>query len=765
MAAAAIPISNLYPISQPEQVPEKELEYKPEKEQENTNIQNKTKLDFEYKNINAFSESNILEFFKSKYIEHQEIIKKNIANKGTIREINVAFRETVKLSNGQTTFIRKIKNFYNLYSMDSNWIKPENIGEFWKSFMTLKTQNIKRTQKLIINRLNPNINMKVVDINKNVGDILETFKNILNDSYNVDVDNKFKIVNTLLPSIKSEDKEKKEIFLSNYTFDSNQYEDTKMKLFLKAVMPIDQYFSRDVIKNIFEKEINAFLEITNKNFSIIDIDNNISSQISLICYRDIKQPLLVVPYGILILFTSLNDDNINDNDGYFLFEPLYVEMENITNLEYVDRCGASLYNNTSYLNVMRCLNTNITQMGVKLAAESKTGRVVRSGNTLEFKEVDCSGFGKEPDNICTYNGELKYLGYRKNKHCTMDIKEDIADKNILMYIKLFIQNSIFRNLPFQLIINIDAEILSKLTRIAVSELPELSIFKIDHEHGYLFKCYQMTTDQENKKLIFINKYVLKGKIMISEFKDFLKSYQKIFFIITPKKYLIISSDSIDPPFSIDSFKNINKLLSFDDIEKISKEKSEFHFYNIIRSYSDSYNIFISSNLSKSILLNAMVAQNIYDNIKRLGKNILYETEVYNFDYIYNLQVKYFISYHITNLRKNCAKYHGNSKTFTDMLDIFNHLKSLFKPSSELYRVFNDALFCRNKLLEYVIGNINPEIYTKKHYQSNNAITSNSTAGGFRKKTKLKKVKKNNPHTAVNNYNSRSNFVSDFIIKT
>ena len=457
-------------------------------------------------------------------------------------------------------------------------------------------------------------------------------------------------------------------------------------------MPHDQFFCLEVIKKIF-KDLYKYISI--EKIGLIDAEANISAQISLVYFRPIDQPVFKIPFGILILYNSLTDADINDDNGYFLFEPLYVEPNQISNLEYVNRCGETLYNNTLSLNIMRCLNKNVCgRSGLQLEAESKTGRIISD----TFKEFDCSGFKKQIndpiDDICLYNGELNYLEYRQNKHCSKS--DNTVDENIFRYIKLFIENSIFCNLPFQLFINIDADILSENSKLPISELHVLSILELIGSNN--INLYKYVNNQH----IFAT---ISEETISSDLKklaSILKLYQKIFFIVTPTKCYFMPTDSLDPPFSTDDYKNIQSLLE--------NSESLFNTNPNIKCDPNVYNIFISSPLSRSILLNAIISKYMYDKINTKQGKQIYSID-YNFDYIYNIQMKYFISYYITYIRKYIAEHRGKSTDYINYF--FNHILQFKDKFNDIFEYSLD--YTGTNLLSYVMSKISEN--DKKYYST------------------------------------------------
>jgi hypothetical protein len=164
------------------------------------------------------------------------------------------------------------------------------------------------------------------------------------------------------------------------------------------------------------------------------------------------------------------------------------------------------------------------------------------------------------------------------------------------------------------------------------------------------------------------------------------------------------TDSLDPPFSIDNYNNIQFLLE--------NPQSLFNTNPNIKCDPNVYNIFISSPLSRSILLNAIISKHIYDKIQTKQGKQIYSID-YNFDYIYNIQMKYFISYYITYIRKYIAEHRGKSSHYIEYF--FNYILKFKEQFNDIFEYSLDYTGTNEQnLLTYVMSKI-PE--NDKQYYS------------------------------------------------
>lgn len=162
------------------------------------------------------------------------------------------------------------------------------------------------------------------------------------------------------------------------------------------------------------------------------------------------------------------------------------------------------------------------------------------------------------------------------------------------------------------------------------------------------------------------------------------------------------NDSLDPPFSTDDYKNIQSLLAH----------PASLFNTNIKCDPNIYNIFISSPLSRSILLNAIISKHIYDKIQTKQGKQIYSID-YNFDYIYNIQMKYFISYYMTYIRKYIAEHRGKSTDYINYF--FNHILQFKDKFNDIFEYSLDYTGTNEQnLLTYVMSQI-PE--NNKEYYS------------------------------------------------
>jgi hypothetical protein len=365
-------------------------------------------------------------------------------------------------------------------------------------------------------------------------------------------------------------------------------------------------------------------------------------------------------------------------------EPLYKEKEPLTNLEYIDRCGGHLYKNTQRLNILECLTLAKTQEMKKL--KTPIYKTIRfNGNPS--REFPCYSRENFKDPLCSYKGELFNLG-------NMIKKYDCNADNIISLIMEFINSSIYKNLPFKIIITIDKEIIFDAImqylnlvganlRSVAPNYDDLTIIEINENNIIIYVHVKEQNKYERRMILNDNNI----KVLVG-----LSPGQKILFVVN-KEIDDNYSNSLDPPYYYDSFKIIEETL----LAKQDKDTDEYRsFFDIIGTNPDTYNIFISSYLARHILFTSMIAYNLYkimDTYDYVQEQrtfaILYNSinQVYNFNFIYDLHINYFFYFALNVLRKTITV-----DLFSQYAKIYNDLCSL-KSVIDVINM-NDGLYYR-----------------------------------------------------------------------
>lgn len=608
--------------------------------------------------------SNIQKLLISKYYQYREQINQFLKTKensesfaggGGINAANatksnrpniINLSEISQAPNGYV--IKEIENFYNIKSYEDKWlVKKDN--EVWDLYFERMANDITRIKYHIISSDTKNLDDEIIINGNNKFETLQNYAAELNKSE----PDKF-IFN--IPQLETTTTVRNALYINESNFDE------KMKLLLRSFLPQFQanfpmcidYFLPDILYNNDNKQ-DFIGHTTTIKMCIVDKINEISCLVSIYYYKPSIYPNIEVPYCINYMFVNYGVNSIYDNNGYFLFEPLIRTDTKIRNLEYINLCGTAFYKNTQRINILSCLNKII---------KDKDGHKIPNYKTVRFfpkkEHQTCYTKTDFENNGCSYLNRLHHLDNIQQGRIA---QEKCENQNIINVIKTIIEISIYKNLPLQVIITIEQNILFKdlndfFKGINIGEkfINELYIIEINHKNICVYVL------NEN------NTYAL--ALTFTQDKISLKAGQKIFFIINKTISAEYAGD-MDPPFDIESFMKIENILTKDHQKLNGNEKS---FFDIININADTYNIFISSYLARYISFTSMIAYYFYIRCNKLSlldeKQLIIRQRLFatnarenngdnNFNYYINqiflIYINYFFYFTIEKIREKIAK--------------------------------------------------------------------------------------------------------------